>query len=68
MIYLREKSENDQRLKKGELEQKKKRKQEAQQKAQIDQKKDFMNTVRDYQATKTTNRVNYINRSDVQYT
>ena len=68
MIYLREKSENDQGLKKGELEQKKKRKQEAQQKAHIDQKKDFMNTVRDYQATKTTNRANYINRSDVQYT
>ena len=48
MIYLREKSGNDQRLKEGELELKKRKQElfEAQQKAQIDQQKDFMNTVR----------------------
>ena len=49
LIYLREKSENDQRLKEEELELKKRKQEllEAQQKAQIDQQKDFMNTVRD---------------------
>ena len=48
MIYLREKSGNDQRLKEEELELKKRKQElfEAQQKAQIDQQKDFMNTVR----------------------
>ena len=47
LIYLREKSENDQRLKEEELELKKRKQEllEAQQKAQIDQQKDFMNTV-----------------------
>ena len=49
LIYLREKSENDQRLKEEELELKKRKQEllEAQQKAQIDQQKDFMNTVRE---------------------
>ena len=49
LIYLREKSENDQRLKEEELELKKQKQEllEAQQKAQIDQQKDFMNTVRE---------------------
>ena len=48
LIYLREKSGNDQRLKEEELELKKRKQElfEAQQKAQIDQQKDFMNTVR----------------------
>ena len=49
LIYLREKSENDQRLKEEELELKKRKQEllEDQQKAQIDQQKDFMNTVRE---------------------
>ena len=49
LIYLREKSKNDQRLKEEELELKKRKQEllEAQQKAQIDQQKDFMNTVRE---------------------
>ena len=49
LIYLREKSENDQKLKEEELELKKRKQEllEAQQKAQIDQQKDFMNTVRE---------------------
>ena len=49
LIYLREKSENDQRLKEEELEIKKRKQEllEAQRKAQIDQQKDFMNTVRE---------------------
>ena len=49
LIYLREKSENDQRLKEEALELKKRKQElfEAQQKAQIDQQKDFMNTVRE---------------------
>ena len=49
LIYLREKSENDQRLKEEALELKKRKQElfEAQQKAQIDQQKYFMNTVRE---------------------
>ena len=49
MIYLSKKSENDQRLKEEELELEKRKQEllEAEQKAQTDQQKDFMNTVRE---------------------
>ena len=47
LIYLREKPENDQRLKEEELESRTQKREllEAQQKTQINQQKDFINTV-----------------------